>query len=273
MAVNFVHISDLHLSHPDLNDANQHSDTVANLRLMVKHLRQMTPQPSFVVASGDLTNQGDKASYQLVRDILKDAGLPVIYALGNHDKRPAFRLVFPNVAENANNEAPVYHRSVQGGIQIITLDSSQPGRVSGAICDQQFAFLDQTLRDNPNLATLLVIHHPPMITDTSLPWERLSQDDSNRLADTLRDRHIIAILSGHIHINRVSHWHGIPVIVCNGLHATVDVMRTSGMQIRDGTGFGYCTCDPSGITVSFVPLTPVRAVLGEISDDLLRSFS
>jgi len=88
----------------------------------------------------------------------------------------------------------------------------------------------------------------------------------------LRGHNVVGMLSGHIHFNRVSHWHGIPVIVSNGLHATVDVLRPSGMQIREGTGFGYCTWQPSGITVSFVPLTPARTVLGEISDDLLRSF-
>jgi Icc protein len=272
MALNFIHLTDLHLSHPDLNDPGLWSDTVANLRLMVTQLRQMTPQPHFVVASGDLTNHGDETSYQMVRDILQGAGIPIVYALGNHDKRAAFRAVFPGVADNSTADAPVYHQSIHGELQVIALDSSRPGRVSGAICDEQFAFLEGSLRAAPEVAKLLIIHHPPLIGDSSLAWESLSQNDTDRLADTLRGHNIAAMLSGHVHFNRVSHWHGIPIIVCNGLHATVDVLRPAGMQIREGTGFGYCTWQPSGITVSFVPLTPARNVLGEISDDLLGSF-
>ncbi len=272
--VNFVLISDLHLSHPDLNDPNLHSDTVANLKLMAATLKQMTPPPAFVVACGDLTNHGDQASYQLVRDILGPVGVPVIYALGNHDKRAAFRAVFADAAGVCTSpDAPCYHQVCRDGLQIITLDSLVPGQVSGGLCAEQFTFLEHALQEAPDLPKLLVIHHPPRISEASLAWESLNQSDTNRLADILQGHTIAAVLSGHVHFNRVSHWHGIPVIVSNGLHATVDVLKPAGMQIKEGTGFGYCTFRSSGITVSFVPLTPNRPGLGEISDDQLRSFS
>jgi len=273
MSVDFVHLTDLHLSHPDNDDPNLHSDTVANLRAMIARLRQITPQPAFVVISGDLTNQGDTASYRLLRDMLADLPMPVIHALGNHDNRAAFRAVFADIVGDASSpDAPYYHHAVQGGVQIITLDTSVPGRVGGRICDEQFTFLEQALRAAPDLAKLLVIHHPPLICKTALAWESLDRNDSDRLATALRGHNVAGILSGHIHVNRVSHWHGIPVILCNGLHATIDVLKPSGMRIEEGTGFGYCSLGASGITVSFVPLTPERPILGEISDDLLRSF-
>ncbi len=268
MSTTFVHLTDLHLSHPDLNDPNQHSDTVANLHAMVAILRDMTPRPDFIVASGDLTNNGDVASYGLVREMLGDMGIPVIYALGNHDTRAGFRRAF----DMGDSDAPLCQQAVLGGLHVIALDSSQPGRVSGAIGADQFDFLDRSLRANPELAKLLVIHHPPRIDENALAWECLSGDDSDRLAAMLRGQNIAGILCGHIHFNRVSLWHGIPVIVANGLHATVDILRPKGMQIREGTGFGHCTWRPSGITVSFVPLTPAPAVLGEIPADQLESF-
>ncbi len=93
MTTHFILISDLHLSHPDLNDPNQHSDTVANLALMVARLQAMDPPPAFVVACGDLTNHGDEASYRMLADMLAPLAIPMIYALGNHDKRAAFRRV------------------------------------------------------------------------------------------------------------------------------------------------------------------------------------
>jgi len=274
MSLHFIHITDLHLSHPGMNDANLHSDTFANLKKMVAQIRTMSPAPAFIVASGDLTNHGDEASYQLLRDTVAGLDVPVVYALGNHDNRAAFRRVFSDIA--AGNTAPpdaaYYHHQVLGGLHIITLDSSVPERVGGQIGPEQFGFLETALRDFSDLPKLLVIHHPPLIANGALAWESLDQKDTDTLAAMLRGHNIAALLSGHIHFNRVSHWHGIPLIVSNGLHATIDVLKPEGMQIRAGTGFGFCTWRSSGISVSFVPLTPELRVLGEISGEVLRSF-
>ncbi len=274
MPVHFIHITDLHLSHPDLNDANCYSDTVANLRLLVSKLGDITPPPAFVVASGDLTNHGDRASYQLVRDILGALDIPVVHALGNHDNRAAFRTVFSGFpgAERAPPEAPYFHQTRLGGLQIITLDSTSPGRVGGHICEPQFDFLERALRDAPDRPKLLNIHHPPLIAGESLAWESLNRRHSDRLAEILMGQNVAGMVCGHIHFNRVSLWHGIPVIVSNGLHATIDVLKRRGMQIEEGTGFGHCIYRASGLSVSFVPLTPKRAILGQISGDVLKSF-
>jgi len=270
MLLNFLHLTDFHLSHPDLNDPHLHSDTVENLRLMVAKIHNISPRPAFIVASGDLTNQGDVASYELVREILESLNIPIIYALGNHDKRAGFRRVF---TPDSKLEAPYCHQSTQENLHVITLDSSVPGQVSGHICDPQFQFLETSLNAHPEWPKLLVIHHPPLITETSLPWESLNKEDSDQLAKTLKGYNVVGLLSGHIHFNRVSLWHGIPVIISNGLHATVDPLRPHGMQIQKGIGFASCTLRTSGLTVSFVPLSPELEVLGEISEDQLKSFS
>ncbi len=157
-------------------------------------------------------------------------------------------------------------------MHIITLDSLIPGQVSGRICDRQFRFLERALQDAPDVPKLLVIHHPPRMDPTALAWESLNQPDSDRLAATLQGHDIAGVLCGHIHFNRVCQWNAIPVITCNGLHATVDVLKQSGMQILQGTGFASCTYRATGLGVSFVPLTPKPAALGEIPRDILESF-
>ena len=75
----FLHLTDLHVSHPDMNDANLHSDTAGTLKRMVEIIARMDPLPDFVVASGDLTNHGDEASYELVKDTIADLPVPVSY--------------------------------------------------------------------------------------------------------------------------------------------------------------------------------------------------
>ncbi|MFC6641580.1 metallophosphoesterase family protein [Sulfitobacter profundi] len=238
----FVHLTDLHISHPDLADPHLQSDTPATLRRVVAVINAMDPQPAFVVASGDLTNQGDRESYALVREITTPLKAPLVMALGNHDKRAGFNAVFaPGLAD-----APYFHDAPQGDLHVIALDSSVPGKVAGALDDAQFEFLKAALQRHPELAKLLVIHHPPRIDPEALAWGSLDEASSARLAEMLEGQHVAGILSGHVHVNRVSHWNGIPVVISNGLHSTIDLTETRDLRIVEGTGSGSANGIPAG---------------------------
>jgi len=265
----FLHLTDLHVSHPDMNDANLHSDTAGTLKRMVEIIARMDPLPDFVVASGDLTNHGDEASYELVKDTIADLPVPIVLALGNHDKREGFNKVFLG----EESDTPYDHDTVLGGLHVITLDTALPGKVAGALDDEQFAYLQAALDRHPDLPKLLVLHHPPRVDPEGLPWGSLDTASTERLAATVKGYDVAGILSGHIHINRVSHWYGIPVIIGNGQHSTVDMLERKDLKIIEGTGFAYCEYRPSGLSVSFAPLTPDRRVITVIDQERLRALS
>ena len=265
----FVHLTDLHISHPDLNDPQLQSDTPATLRRVVEAINAMTPQPDFVVASGDLTNHGDAQSYELVREIMAPLKAPLVMALGNHDKRDGFNAVFaPGLAD-----APYFHDAPQGDLHVITLDSSQPGRVAGTLDEAQFAFLEAALERHADLPKLLVVHHPPRIDPAGLGWASLDQHSSDRLAQTLEGRRMAGILSGHVHVNRVSFWHGVPLVISTGLHSSVDLMEPRDLRIVEGSGFALCDWRESGLTVSFVPLDPTASEIARLPREQLESFA
>jgi hypothetical protein len=96
---------------------------------------------------------------------------------------------------------------------------------------------------------------------------------TNRLAETLCGHHIVGILSGHIHINNISHWHGVPIIVSNGQDSTVDLLETTDLRLVEGTGLAICTLRNSGLSVNFVPLSPTPRELGVIDRARLLAFS
>ena len=264
----FIHITDLHVSHPDAGDT-LHSDTPATLRRVVAAVNAMTPPPAFVVASGDLTNRGDADSYRLVQEIFADLRAPLVLALGNHDKREGFNEVYSGGA----SDRPLYHDDVLGGLHVITLDTGVPGRVAGAIEPAQLTFLKDALDTHPDLPKLLVMHHPPRVDANGLPWGTIDMASTEALADAVKGRNVIGILSGHIHINQVTHWHGIPIVVSNGQHSTVDLLERTDLRIVEGTGFAICTWRPSGLSVSFVPLSPEAREIGVIDQARLRAFS
>jgi len=265
----FIHLTDLHISHPDAGDPKDKSSAIETLKRVVDLINNMAIQPEFVVASGDLTNTGHPRSYDLLQDLLAPLEVPLVMALGNHDKRPEFHTKFGA----GPSDAPYCHDTVLGDIHIITLDTSIAGHVAGTICDQQFDFLIQALTRHADLPKLIVMHHPPRVDPDGLPWGSIDMVSTNRLAETLRGHHIVGILSGHIHINNISHWHGIPIIVSNGQDSTVDLLETTDLRLVEGTGLAICTLRNSGLSVNFVPLSPTPRELGVIDRARLLAFS
>lgn len=270
----FIHLTDLHISHPDANDPKDKTGCRDTLERVVGIINAMAPQPDFVVASGDLTNTGHTASYKLLRDVLAPLKPPLVMAMGNHDLRGGFRTVFGReVFGGDEGDAPYFHDAVHGGLHVITLDTKVPGRVSGTICGPQFAFLSKALNRHKDLPKLIVMHHPPRVDDGGLPWGTIDLDATERLAETLKGRDIAGILSGHIHINQIHHWHGIPICINSGLDYTVDLLDRQDLRLLEGTTMTICEHAPSGLSVRFVPLSPAQNDLGVIDRARLLAFT
>lgn len=265
----FVHLTDLHISHPDVNDPKDKGTSRAALRRVVGIINAMESQPDFVVASGDLTNMGDEASYGLVRDMLAPLKPPVVLAMGNHDLREGFRAVFGGDGA----DAPYFHDTIHGGLHVITLDTKVPERVAGTICEVQFAYLNEALNRHTDLPKLIVMHHPPRVDDTGLPWGTIDLASTIQLAETLNGYHIAGILSGHIHINQMHQWHGIPICINSGLDYTIDLLERQDLRLLEGTAMAICEYRASGLSVNFVPLSPAQKDLGTIDRARLLAFT
>ncbi|MBN15889.1 MAG: phosphohydrolase [Pelagibacterium sp.] len=264
----FVHLTDLHIGNPDIVDDHLFSDTTANLKALLADIKTLVPQPKFIVATGDLTNQGDTGSYRNLKAILDEAALeiPLFFALGNHDKREGFYTGM--LGRTQDLAAPFFHAQVIDGIHLITLDSSAPGKVGGSIEPEQFAWLEGELDAHPDLPKLIAVHHAPALDEDrpDMEWESLTIADTRKLADLLAGRNILGILSGHIHFDRVSNWHGIPVVVGIGTHAATDVTYLhEGMRMVEGASLALGTIRPSGLTISFVPQPSQRRELNSFT--------
>ncbi len=269
----FVHLTDLHIGDPAIADPGLHSDTASTLATILAEVKQLRPPPDFVVVSGDLTNRGSPAAFQELKRLFAEAALdmPVLWALGNHDTRPGFYQVMLGQADDL--DAPYCHDAVIAGLHIITLDSSRPFSVGGHIDPDQFAWLEATLATHADLPKLIVVHHPPSLDedDIDMEWEAISCADTIRLRETLAGHNVLGLLCGHIHFDRVSLWHGIPVVVNVGQHAATDVLfLPDGLRMVAGASFVIGTVRPSGLTVSFVPQPSDRRELKRYSHDDMK---
>jgi 3',5'-cyclic AMP phosphodiesterase CpdA len=267
--VTFVHLTDLHIGDP-AEDDHLFSDTRTTLAEILRLVGTIEPKPSFVVASGDLSNRGDAASYAVLKEMMGVLDVPVVYALGNHDTRAGFYRGMLGREENL--DAPYDHDTVVDGIHVIALDSSVPGFIGGSIEEAQFEWLAAALDRHADLPKLIVSHHPPALGDEPevAHWRTVDFEQSQRLAKMLKGRNVVGILSGHIHHDRVSSWHDIPVVVGMGQHAATDILRADILRMVRGSSFAIGTIRRSGLTVAFVPLPADRAELNVYPLELLR---
>jgi len=254
--VTFVHLTDLHVGDATVKDDHLYSDTNATLAAILADVKKLVPQPKFIVASGDLTNRGGDADYEALKAIFAEAELtmPVLFALGNHDKREGF---YPTVLGNNDHAmAPYDHAQVIDGVHVIVLDSSVPNKIGGSFEPGQIEWLTAELANHAELPKLLVMHHAPALDDNpAMEWESLSIADTERLRQAVAGKNVIGILSGHIHYDRVSNWYGIPVVAGIGQHGPTDVLWLhEGLRMLEGASFAIGTVRPSGLTITFAPL-------------------
>jgi 3',5'-cyclic AMP phosphodiesterase CpdA len=266
----FIHITDLHVGNPVVPDSHLFSDTSATLARVLAMIGTMDQKPSFIIASGDLTNKGDVDSYRELARLMAATDLPVVYALGNHDTRPGF---YEGMLGRSTDLDQTYdHEQVIDGVHIITLDTTTPGQIGGTIEPEQFAWLEAALDTHADLPKLIVAHHAPALGDAA-PWDHwrtIEFSQSQQLAELLKGRDVLAILSGHIHHDRFSVWHGIPVIVGMGQHAATDILTTDVLRMVEGASFGIGTVRRSGLTMALVPLPQTRTELNRYDFTLLR---
>lgn len=268
-SVDFVLLSDLHVSHRPPADAGLLTDTSAALEEAIARIEALETPPAFVVVAGDLTNHGEPDAYRKLAPMLDRLSAPRILALGNHDTRPGFREVM--LGGEGDPDAPYVHETVVAGVHVIVLDSSLPGRISGALDAGQIEFLVKALDREPGLPKLVVCHHPPHLDGGAAGWHSLDAESSARLAEAVRGRGVAAILSGHVHRDSVIHWHGVPVVIGTGLHNAIDATENARVRMVDGAGFTLCRLRPSGLAASFVPLPRDRAELAVLDVDWLNA--
>ncbi len=205
-------ISDLHIGLD--GDAADERATV-RARAVIDRIAALDPAPDVVVLSGDLTDRGDALSYRRLRDLLAPLPMPILPMTGNHDRRAAMLAVF-RPTPTAGGFVQYSHRLSDR--RLILLDTLDEGRGGGAFCTERAAWFDAALSAEPDLPTLVALHHPPfgvgidwMDPREDAPWiERLRRVVS-------RHPQIVALIAGHLHRPIAANWMGRPCMVASSV--------------------------------------------------------
>jgi 3',5'-cyclic-AMP phosphodiesterase len=206
MPTTLVQITDVHLV-PEGARLAGGLDPAPPLAAALEAVAAAGTDVAALLLTGDLADGGDAASYARLRRMLEPVAVPVVCAAGNHDDRAALR---EHLLGEPHSAAPFDHVTRIGGLRVIVLDSTVPGRAGGELDPDQLAWLAAELADPAPDGTVLALHHPPLPSPSRL-MQGMGLRDSARLGAVLDGSDVRVVLSGHTHVTSAGTLAGIPV--------------------------------------------------------------
>lgn len=186
-------LSDLHIC-----EQWERVDPVAQVERVVAAIRALPNPLDAVLVSGDLTDDGSVEHYRRARELLGQLGAPLYVLPGNHDDRGRLREAF---GLPGTGDEPVNYVAEVQGLRLVCFDSIVPSQDAGEFGQERLAWLDATLREQPEAQTVLALHHPPL--PTGVPeWDaiNLTAADRRAMAEVVaRHPQLRLITGGHLH--------------------------------------------------------------------------
>lgn len=223
MELNFVQISDTHISEKDDTNYKALSSSRELLRDAIEQVNGIRPV-DFVMFTGDMVNEPDKESYIDFFKELTRLKYPALMAFGNHDIRQ-----IPSVSEDAPDEVKKYLTkdeairiikacnpfyifdksyyafSPRRQYRVIVLDTTVDDTITanGRLSDEAAAFLKEEI-DGHKDKVILIFEHHPVVEPFKSAHHRILNAES--YLDILKQykRTPIAIFSGHYHAAKIA---------------------------------------------------------------------
>ncbi len=270
-----IQLSDVHLV-DDGELPHGGVDTHANLESAARAVAGSGTAVAGLVLTGDLADSGSPAAYRRLRAVVeplaRHLGAPVIYAMGNHDERTAFRRELLGAAPATDSLSTIPCDSVHwiAGLRIVVLDSTTPGYDSGHLTDAQLAWLrDELARPAPD-GTVLVLHHPP-VPSPMLVVELMTLRETDRLARAVAGSDVRIILCGHAHHASCGLLAGIPVWVSPATAFGADLLSPAGRARALRTAAcSRIDIYPHTVVASVVTLAPADILFDNDESDMAR---
>ena len=189
-------------------------DTAHYLKRAVDALLALDPRPDLVIVSGDLVDGGAPAEYARLRQLLASLPMPVRLIVGNHDRRESLRAGFPDHVYLQGPDVFLHYVDDGFALRIVALDSVTPGEVGGTLCDARLDWLEKRLAEAPDRPTLIVVHHPPIMTGIAHMDAAPFRNADRFEAVVARHRQVERVIAGHLHRSVSVRWGGTVVSVC-----------------------------------------------------------
>lgn len=206
-----LQFTDIHLTTPGQTIGGR--DPNANFEKALDHALSQHSDAEVLVITGDLSDWGDVDDYRRLKARIAALPIPVKLCIGNHDDRPTFLEVFPELADENGFVQGRFPLSNGAGI---LLDTWGPETHAGHFCETRCQWLDGLLADLDGPAWLFM-HHNPVPTHIGPTDQIMLRDHQEFGAVVANHRDKIAhIFFGHCHLPLSGSLFGVPVSAPRG---------------------------------------------------------
>ena len=206
----FALLTDTHIS-------SSNPRPMEDLQRSIAEINQ-NPAIDFVVVTGDLTENGDRASIQAIKDALDQLNVPYYAASGNHETTWSESGVMDFSRVFGDSRFAFTHN----GMYFIGFNSGPVIRMAdGHVAPQDIAWLKH------NLDSVSASGNTPIFVFTHYPLRNGDVDNWYDVTDVLREHNVQCIMGGHYHRNLL--------FDCDGI---ADVLNRSNLRDKDGVN-GY----------------------------------
>lgn len=192
----FIQLSDTHLfADPRARLWNVAPDP--RLDGVIDSLVTTSPDPEFVIVTGDCSADGSPESYRRLREKIARLSANVYYLPGNHDDAPYMARYL------ADRTLARFEKFTQEfdacGWRFILLDSSVAGEDGGSIGNDQRDWLRSRLARDPKMPTVVAMHHNPLPVGSR--WlDTMTISDAPALLAVLDTApQVKLVIFGHVH--------------------------------------------------------------------------
>jgi 3',5'-cyclic-AMP phosphodiesterase len=205
-------MTDFHVSTAEsVFTTRYHTDE--RLAAAVAHLNRLEPRPDAVLCTGDLVDAGSAVEYARLAEILAPLQMPAYLIPGNHDHRESLRAAFP---EHTYLPAEGYlcYAVELGPLRLLALDTNIWRSPGGRLCDQRLDWLEARLAEAPDRPTVIMQHHPPMLTGMRAMDGMALEGAEREAAICARYPVVERVLCGHLHRPIVARFGGTIASTC-----------------------------------------------------------
>jgi 3',5'-cyclic-AMP phosphodiesterase len=160
----------------------------------------LQPAADVVILSGDLTDGGLDAEYDILAELIRrHLRMPVYLIPGNHDRREGMKARLGHLPGVTADPVFIHYVVDDFPVRLVMLDSIVAEQGHGELCAARLGFLDRALSAAPEKPTLVVLHHPPFLTGIAHMDEVSLRNPDGFEAVIRRHRQVERILCGHAH--------------------------------------------------------------------------
>ncbi|WP_117235731.1 3',5'-cyclic-AMP phosphodiesterase [Vibrio maerlii] len=205
-SIRLLQITDTHLfARTDgalLSVKTQHSFEAVVAEILAQQL-----EFDAILATGDISQDHTSISYQKFAKGIQPLDKQCFWLPGNHDFKMNMDAVFPSEQISAQP-----HVLLGEHWQMILLDSQVEGVPHGRLSEEQLELLDNTLAQNPDKHSLVVLHHHSVLVGSK--WlDQHTLHDAHEFWDVVNKHdNVKAVVCGHVHQDLNTMHQGVQVI-------------------------------------------------------------